>query len=145
MSDSELILNPKTNRYIKKSSQTGKRLLKELATRIFEGTSKNQPENVISDSKQITEPTNLIPAEQPIQPIQTALLEAGVAIVEQNVSKFKGLNEVNMDALFKKLLLERLSISTPSAKKKKKIPKKKKKERFRVAQSSSDSSDSETS
>ena len=105
------------------------------------------PDNVISDSKPtvITEPTNLIPAEQPIQPIQTALLETGVAIVEQNISKFKGLNEVTMDALFKKLLLERLSISTPNAKKKKKMPKKKKKERFRVAQSSSDSSDSETS
>ena len=145
MSESELILNPKTNRYIKKSSQTGKRLLKELATRIFEGTSKNQPDNAISDIKPtvITEPANLILAEQPIQPIQTALLETGVAIVEQNISKFKGLNEVNMDALFKKLLLERLSI--PSAKKKKKMPKKKKKERFRVAQSSSDSSDSETS
>ena len=137
MSDSELILNPKTNRYIKKSSQTGKRLLKELAT--------PAPDNVISDSKLtvITEPTNLILAEQPIQPIQTALLETGVAIVEQNISKFKGLNEVNMDALFKKLLLERLSI--PTAKKKKKMPKKKKKERFRVAQSESDSSDSETS
>ena len=116
-----------------------------LVARIFEGTSKNQPDNIISDIKPtvITEPANLILAEQPIQPIQTALLETGVAIVEQNISKFKGLNEVNMDALFKKLLLERLSI--PSAKKKKKMPKKKKKERFRVAQSSSDSSDSETS
>jgi hypothetical protein len=30
--DSNLILNPKTNRYVKKSSQTGKRLLKTLAT-----------------------------------------------------------------------------------------------------------------
>ena len=29
MSESELILNPKTNRYVKKTSQTGKRLLKE--------------------------------------------------------------------------------------------------------------------
>ena len=30
--DSDLILNPKTNRYVKKSSQTGRRLLKTLAT-----------------------------------------------------------------------------------------------------------------
>ena len=31
MNDSDLIKNPKTNRFVKKSSQTGKRLLKELA------------------------------------------------------------------------------------------------------------------
>jgi hypothetical protein len=47
---------------------------------------------------------------EPIQPIQlqTVIIQAGVDIVEHNATKFKGLNPSDMDALLKKLLLERL-------------------------------------
>ena len=143
MSESELILNPKTNRYVKKTSQTGKRLLKE--SKACAEFTLNQPiQPMFSESRQIQPEHQPIilpeaPPPQPIQPIQTAIIQAGVDIVEHNASKFKGLNPSDMDALFKKLLLERLSISNASSKTKKKA----KKSRFKVIQSSS--SDSDTS
>ena len=143
MSESELILNPKTNRYVKKTSQTGKRLLKE-AKACAEFTL-NQPIQPTFSESRIIQPEQPIvlpeaPPPQPIQPIQTAIIQAGVDIVEHNASKFKGLNPSDMDALFKKLLLERLSISPNASSKTKK---KAKKSRFKVIQSSS--SDSDTS
>ena len=144
MSESELILNPKTNRYVKKTSQTGKRLLKE-AKACAEFTINQPIQPMFSESRQIQPEHQPIilpePPEspEPIQPIQTAIIQAGVDIVEHNASKFKGLNPSDMDALFKKLLLERLSISDASSKTKKKA----KKSRFKVIQSSS--SDSDTS
>ena len=143
MSESELILNPKTNRYVKKTSQTGKRLLKESKA-CAEFTFHQPIQPMFSESRQIQpehQPIILpeLPPPQPIQPIQTAIIQAGVDIVEHNASKFKGLNPSDMDALFKKLLLERLSISDASSKTKKKA----KKSRFKVIQSSS--SDSDTS
>ena len=144
LSESELILNPKTNRYVKKTSQTGKRLLKE--SKACAEFTLNQPiQPMFSESRQIQpehQPIILpeLPPPQPIQPIQTAIIQAGVDIVEHNASKFKGLNPSDMDALFKKLLLERLSISPNASSKTKK---KAKKSRFKVIQSSS--SDSDTS
>jgi hypothetical protein len=95
MNDSDLILNPNTNRFVKKSSQTGKRLLKELKT-----------------------PPPAPPEPEP-EPVQTALLEAGADIVLEHAPKFKGLSASETDNLFKQLLLERLSISKPKPKKKK--------------------------
>ena len=145
MSESELILNPKTNRYVKKTSQTGKRLLKE-AKACAEFTINQPIQPMFSESRQIQPEHQPIilpePPEspEPIQPIQTAIIQAGVDIVEHNASKFKGLNPSDMDALFKKLLLERLSISPNASSKTKK---KAKKSRFKVIQSSS--SDSDTS
>ena len=145
MSESELILNPKTNRYVKKTSQTGKRLLKE-AKACAEFTINQPIQPMFSESRQIQPEHQPIilpePPEspEPIQPIQTAIIQAGVDIVEHNASKFKGLNPSDMDALFKKLLLERLSISPNASSKTKK---KAKKSRFKLIQSSS--SDSDTS
>ena len=108
MSESELILNPKTNRYVKKTSQTGKRLLKE--SKACAEFTLNQPlQPMFSESRQIQPEHQPIilpePPEspEPIQPIQTAIIQAGVDIVEHNASKFKGLNPSDMDALFKKL------------------------------------------
>ena len=145
MSESELILNPKTNRYVKKTSQTGKRLLKE--SKACAEFTLNQPiQPMFSESRQIQPEHQPIilpePPEspEPIQPIQTAIIQAGVDIVVHNASKFKGLNPSDMDALFKKLLLERLSISPNASSKTKK---KAKKSRFKLIQSSS--SDSDTS
>ena len=107
----------------------------------------NQPlQPMFSESRQIQPEHQPIilpePPEspEPIQPSQTAIIQAGVDIVEHNASKFKGLNPSDMDALFKKLLLERLSISPNASSKTKK---KAKKSRFKVIQSSS--SDSDTS
>ena len=133
MNDSEFILNKKTNRYVKKSSQTGKRLLKELASPpIIEA------KPIIPEVKPIipeVKPTILEPALPEItEPaIQKAMINASVDIVEKNASKFIGLSEKETDALFKKLLLQRLSI-------KDKKEKKTTKHRFKVqSESESDS------
>ena len=101
MSESELILNPKTNRYVKKTSQTGKRLLKE--SKACAEFTLNQPiQPMFSESRQIQpehQPLVLPESPEPIQPIQTAIIQAGVDIVEHNASKFKGLNPSDMDTL----------------------------------------------
>ena len=117
MNESDLIKNPKTNRFVKKSSQTGKRLMKELA--------------VSSD------PVPIVPTPPPLPPpppVQTALLTTCAEIVVDNTPKFKNLTASETDALFRRLLLERLSIAPEKAK-----PKKKKKGHFRVESSSSSS------
>ena len=119
MNDS-LILNPKSNRYVKKTSQTGKRLLKELAT----------PE----PTEPILEPTSVL---SPL-PVQTALVEACAELVAERPQQFKKLSASETDSLFKKLLLERLGVSTPVSKPKKKVSK------YKVVESDSDeSSDSD--
>ena len=108
-----LILNPKSNRFVKKTSQTGIRLLKELAT---------------SPPKAPTPPIVNTPT-----PVQTALLETCAELVAKNTPEFKNLTADETDVLFRRLLLERLSIA-PKTK-----PKPKKKGHFRVQSSSSDS------
>ena len=109
-----LILNPKSNRFVKKTSQTGIRLLKELAT---------------SPPKAPTPPIVNTPT-----PVQTALLETCAELVVKNTPEFKNLTASETDALFRRLLLERLSIAPAKVK-----PKPKKKGNFRVQSSSSDS------
>ena len=113
MNDSELILNPATNRFVKRSSQTGKRLIKQLSM----------------PSEPTPEPT----PEPTFEPVQTALLQAGAEIVAENTPKFKHLSPDDTDALFKRLLLERLSIAPAR--------KPKKKSKYRVVSSESESSD----
>jgi hypothetical protein len=136
MSELNMILNPKTNRYVKRDSQTGKRLLKELAT----PPPIKLPEPIIQEVKPIIpEPKSTIPEVQstiPESTIQKAMINTGVDIVEKNASKFIGLSEKETDALFKKLLLQRLSI-------KDKKSKKSTKHRFKVQSSSESESDSE--
>ena len=109
MSDPDLILNPKTNRYVKKTSQTGRRLLKELAT----------PPPVPS-------PTHVEPR---VEPVQQALVETCADLVVEHAPKFKNLTAAETDDLFKRLLFERLSIAKP----------KKKASKYRVVSSDSDS------
>ena len=123
MNDS-LILNPKSNRYVKKTSQTGKRLLKELAT----------PE----PTEPILEPTSVLSPLLSPEPVQTALVEACAELVAERPQQFKKLSASETDSLFKKLLLERLGVSTPVSKPKKKVSK------YKVVESDSDeSSDSD--
>ena len=109
-----LILNPKSNRFVKKTSQTGIRLLKELAT---------QTPPIVNIPPIVNTPT----------PVQTALLETCAELVVKNTPEFKNLTASETDALFRRLLLERLSIA-PKAK-----PKPKKKGHFRVISSESES------
>ena len=109
-----LILNPKSNRFVKKTSQTGLRLIKELAT------------------SKISPPTP--PIVNTPTPVQTALLETCAELVAKNTPEFKNLTADETDALFRRLLLERLSIAPAKVK-----PKPKKKGHFRVQSSSSDS------
>ena len=109
-----LILNPKSNRFVKRTSQTGLRLIKELAT---------------SPPKAPTPPIVNTPT-----PVQTALLETCAELVTKNTPEFKNLTADETDALFRRLLLERLSIAPAKVK-----PKPKKKGNFRVQSSSSDS------
>ena len=111
MNDSDLILNPKSNRFVKKTSQTGLRLIKELSM---------SSEPVIA------------PPVPPPPPVQAALLTTCAEIVVDNTPKFKNLTAAETDALFRRLLLERLSIAPAK-------PKKKKKGHFRVESSSSSS------
>jgi hypothetical protein len=122
MNDSDMILNGKTNRYVRKGSQTGKRLLKELAS----------PPIVLPLPTAPTPPIVSQPTA-PIAPVQTALLTTCADIVVENTPKFKNLTASETDALFKRLLLERLSIAPAKAKK----PKQKKKSHYRVQTSSS--------
>jgi hypothetical protein len=118
MNDSELILNPATNRFVKRSSQTGKRLIKQLS----------MPSEPTPNVKPyVHEPTP--------EPVQTALLQAGAEIVAEQPAKFKHLSPDETDELFKRLLLERLSISKPKPKPKKKASK------YRVVSSDSESSE----
>ena len=116
-----LILNPATNRFVKKTSQTGRRLIKLLS----------MPENV---KPYVQEPIPELP-ELPAEPVQTALVEACSEIVSEQPAKFKHLSPDETDDLFKRLLLERLSISKPKPKPKKKASK------YRVVSSESESSD----
>ena len=110
-----LILNPATNRFVKKTSQTGRRLIKLLSM----------------------PPLEAIPElpELPAEPVQTALVEACSEIVAEQPAKFKHLSPDETDDLFKRLLLERLSISKPKPKPKKKASK------YRVVSSESESRD----
>ena len=74
MNDSELILNPKSNRFVKKTSQTGLRLIKELSMS--------------------SEPIPIAPTPPPLPPpppVQTALLSTCAEIVADNTPKFKNL------------------------------------------------------
>jgi hypothetical protein len=128
MNDS-LILNPQTNRFIKRSSQTGKRLLKELASPPIVSPPPTAPTPPIA-----SQPT------APIAPVQTALLTTCADIVVEHTPKFKNLTADETDQLFRRLLLERLSIATAKAKKPKP---KKKKGHFRVQTSSSSSEESD--
>ena len=149
----ELILNPKTNRYVKKSSQAGKRLLKEMRA--------TPPETLLKTQEtKASIPDNLSPPEMPPhlpaippQPLQTSIIQAGVDIVENNAAKFKGLTPAQMDELFKKLLLERLSISqAPKKTETKKTEKKtkakpksqKNKTKFKLQSPSSSDSDDDS-
>ena len=129
MNDSELILNPKTNRYVKRSSQTGRRLIKSLAT------PPSTPEPPM--------PENVKPCVQlPTEPVQTALIDACSEIVSEQPAKFKNLSPDETDALFKRLLLERLSIAPAPTRKISRSTKPKKKSKYRVVESSeSESSD----
>ena len=117
--ESDLILNEKTNRFVKRSSQTGKRLMKQMAS-----------------SPPIVPIVNIPPIVNTPTPVQTALLETCVELVTKNTPEFKNLTADETDAPFKKLLLERLSIAPAKAK-----PKPKKKGHFRVVSSESESSD----
>lgn len=119
-----LILNPKSNRFVKKTSQTGIRLMKELSV---------QP-------SAIPMPIATQPAPQPQPtPIQTSIISACAEIVASQPAKFRDLSPDEMDSLFKKLLLQKLGVKETKKKEKKPELKKKKKAKFKVVSSSSES------
>ena len=101
---SDLILNPASNRYIKKTSQTGKRLLKKLMAETHEIQQPiQQPE--IHEQPEIKPPKI---KESKALALQKALTSKGVEIVSENRDKFDNLSDKEMDRLFKKLLLKKL-------------------------------------
>lgn len=121
-----LILNPKSNRFVKKTSQTGIRLMKELNT---------QP---IAIPTPIAQP----PTPQPqATPIQTSISSACAEIVVSQPQAFRNLSDVEMDSLFKRLLLEKLGVKETKVKPKKieKKVEKKKKAKFKIVSSDSES------
>jgi hypothetical protein len=165
---SDLILNPATNRYIKKTSQRGRRLLKELSVTkpeprpdnvepIKEKSVKKEPPERKTPKKEQSkerapEYTIYEDAEEYTPYHFTAdvakrVIKTGSDIAAKNIKKFKGLDESEMDALFKKLLLEKLGGDTKPQKEKprsvtSKPSKVKPKQKFKVIQPSSDDSDS---
>ena len=82
MSDPDLILNPKTNRYVKKTSQTGKRLLKDLS---------------------VPSTTHVEPTRVP-EPVQQALVETCAELVvapskpKKKASKYRVVESSDSDS-----------------------------------------------
>ena len=130
MNDPELILNPVSNRYVKRTSQCGKRLAKVLQT------------PAIAIPTHLTQPTpKAQETPQPIAtPIQTSISSACAEIVASQPQAFRNLSDVEMDSLFKRMLLEKLGVKETKVKPKK-IEKKveKKKKKFKIVSSDSES------
>ncbi len=132
MNDPELIFNPVSNRYVKRTSQCGKRLAKVLQT---------PPMPIPTHINQ--------PAPQPqASPVQKSISSACADLVASQPKKFRDLSSQEMDALFKRLLLQKLGVAEPSKKKEKKVETKQKKKapkKFKILSSSSESdSDSDS-
>jgi hypothetical protein len=138
MNDPEYILNPVSNRYVKKTTQCGKRLAKAFITPpIATPIHLSQP----SQQAQFL-PQNLAGVATPIQ---KQISETCSDLVKAQPQAFQGLGPQELDALFKKLLLEKLGVYEKSEEPKKKEKKKEKKKKFKVISSSSDSdSDSDS-
>ena len=124
MNDPKYILNPVSNRYVLRTTQCGKRLAKSFIT------------------PPIATPTHLSQPSQQAQPtpIQKQISETCSDLVKAQPQAFQGLGPQELDALFKKLLLERLGVSVEVVKEKKKKPepeKKKKtlKKKFKIVES----------
>lgn len=127
----DLILNPKTNRYLKRTSQAGKRLLKSM--KCLEET-----------------PTRANSSDEEYSPYQIGhtvstkkIIKAGADLTSKNIKKFKNLDDDEMDTLFKKLLLQKLGCADDKPTKSKKSMDKRlnKKKKFKVQQPSSSESD----
>lgn len=135
----DLILNPETNHYIKRTSQTGKRLLKQLRTIDQKPLEIVQP---IQQPEPVIEPSTKRKPGRPFkQPnssikIQNEIVNIGVEAVANDPKKFKNLTDKEVDKLFKKLLLERLNIKSEKFTKQKPV---KTTRKFKVTQPSSDS------
>jgi len=138
-------LNTRTGRYCEVGSKTYIRAKKGGFIRETEEP-KPEPEE--------PEPQPELPSPEPKPPaddfnsdkLKSKLEKECSNIVNQHVSKFKGITEKQTDALLKKMLYEKLCLDSKSEKKSKKPKKKPKKMKFKIKEpSSSESSQSESS
>ena len=131
MNDPELILNPVSNRYVKRTSQCGKRLAKVLQT------------PAIAIPTHLTQPTPKAQETPQPTPIQKQIVETCADLVKSQPQAFQGLSPKELDALFKRLLLDKLGVKA-TKKKEKKPELKKKKAKFKVISSSDSESESDS-
>jgi hypothetical protein len=133
----ELILNPKTNRFVKVGGPKYNRLVKEGFIKP-EATSEVLSETIVKPTPELTpkptpEPT---PEPKPIS-VKAEMAVLAVDLVKKNEAQFVDLTKKETDKLLRKLLLERLC-PKPKAKKGKKS-------KYKLKEPSSESeSDSES-
>jgi hypothetical protein len=96
----QLILNPKSNRYVKLGSANHKRLIREGIL--------PAPETLPPPK-----PRERLPEQTQQQKNDTEIIKHSVAAVEENKEKFRGLSREESDDLIAKLLYDRL-IAVPS-------------------------------
>jgi hypothetical protein len=138
------VMNPKTSRYVKRSSRIGQRLLKSGAIKPIKPKPPPEPEPVVEIPPQ---PVEAIPQPN----LRRMLTEASSEMIAENRSQLENtedLSDKQVDKLLKKLLYEKLCVSKPSkskARKAKLKAKKKAKRRFKIREpSSSEESDSDS-
>jgi len=129
MNDPEYILNPVSNRYVKKTTQCGKRLAKAFITPPIP-----TPIHLSQSSPQPQPTSNMKP-----HILQKQISETCSDLVKAQPQAFQGLGPQELDELFKKLLLEKLGISSEKKKEPKHEKKKKPSKKFKVISSSSES------
>ncbi len=133
----QFALNPKSGRYISKSSRLYFKLVNE-------GIITVEPTPLPEVAEKGQTPCNTPKA------LKKKLKKVGFEVIAENKSQLEGTHDLNddeLDQLLKRMLYEKLCINeekTPSKKKKSKPKPKKKKKRI-IVPSSSDESDSESS
>jgi hypothetical protein len=133
----ELILNPKTNRFVKVGGPKYKRLVKEG----FITPNAETPEPVeTSDPVAEKEPEPVgkeLPAPKPVC-VKSEMAVVAVDLVKKHESQFVDLSKAETSKLLRKLLIDKLAPKTPKKKKKSKY-----KLRTPPPSSSDESSDSD--
>ena len=113
----ELVLNPKTGRYVRSDTRVGKK-----ASKANQPLEPNRPSNIKQPEDNLVD-IEEITLEAP--PIKQKLVEFAVDVIKDNKKKFqKELTNSETDALLRRLLYERLCLTGKEPKKDKKAKKK---------------------
>jgi hypothetical protein len=113
----ELILNPKTNRFVKVGGPKYNRLVKEGFIKP-EATPEPLSETIVEPEavpEAVPEPTHV---PKPVS-VKAEMAKVAVDLVKKNEAQFVDLSKKETDKLLRKLLLEKLCPEKPKKKKKK--------------------------